>query len=576
MAENLVGVRVFVASPGGLEEERQIFRDTIAEANLDANERGISFIPVGWEVSTAGLGRPQSQINDEVMRCDYMVLLLHDRWGFPPSTEGKFSSGTEEEYEVARECAGDESRPMRNIAVLFKGVDPRQLSDPGDQLKKVLAFKERLEEERGLLYKTFDSPSEFERELRGLLARWTREQETGDTKGLVVLPSPNEPPPEDELSVADKSDVEDLLDAASNYAEAGRLTKAESLYAAAVVGRTDVEAMTQYARFLRRTGRMDMAEAMSDRLLEVARAQQKPRSTIEALSGRAIINRKRGNHDRSMMDLTSAVEVARANGLVPDLAFLLDNVGLTLRKQGQLDEALKNHREALRIKRDIEDDPKSIATSLNHAAAILRQRGDLDEAEETTREAIKSFEEAEYPRGQASSRANLGEILEMRGDLDGAYEQYSRSLDLNKELNSPEGTGMNYWQLGRLDLIKGELDRAERYAYQALRQAGDEGSRRPEAIGAPVQLLGTIETERGNLPEAIQHLASAAAIYEQNGLMLGAAWSYVDLAKAQALDGSTTQALSSLEKSRELGSEIDNAKFQQESSEVEALIKQSG
>jgi len=58
---------------------------------------------------------------------------------------------------------------MRNIAVMFKGVEPARMSDPGEQLKKVLDFRARLDEEKGLLYTTFDTPVEFERWVRQLL-----------------------------------------------------------------------------------------------------------------------------------------------------------------------------------------------------------------------------------------------------------------------------------------------------------------------------------------------------------------------------------------------------------------------
>lgn len=43
--------KVFIASPGGLEEERKAFQETIREYNLEIDElqRDVSFMPVGWE-----------------------------------------------------------------------------------------------------------------------------------------------------------------------------------------------------------------------------------------------------------------------------------------------------------------------------------------------------------------------------------------------------------------------------------------------------------------------------------------------------------------------------------------------
>src|SRR5207249_2085136 len=97
--------KIFIASPGGLDDERQEFRRIINEYNeTDAIEDGVLFVPVGWEVARAGLGRPQELINEIVRGCDYLVLVLHDRWGTAPSDSGPYSSGTEEEFHIAGEC----------------------------------------------------------------------------------------------------------------------------------------------------------------------------------------------------------------------------------------------------------------------------------------------------------------------------------------------------------------------------------------------------------------------------------------------------------------------------------------
>ena len=72
--------RVFVASPGGLEPERETFRRVLNDYNeSDALEDGALYIPVGWELARAGMGRPQELINKDLRRCDYCVLVLRDR-----------------------------------------------------------------------------------------------------------------------------------------------------------------------------------------------------------------------------------------------------------------------------------------------------------------------------------------------------------------------------------------------------------------------------------------------------------------------------------------------------------------
>jgi hypothetical protein len=73
----ITAYRVFIASPGGLEKERQTFREVVNRYNeVDAVQRGLLFIPTGWEDTLGGMGRPQAIINEDLRACDYCVLLL--------------------------------------------------------------------------------------------------------------------------------------------------------------------------------------------------------------------------------------------------------------------------------------------------------------------------------------------------------------------------------------------------------------------------------------------------------------------------------------------------------------------
>ena len=174
MPSQVTAVRVFVASPGGLEKEREAFRRIINDYNeSDALEAGVLFIPVGWELAMAGIGRPQELINQELRRCDYCVVVLWDRWGSAPAIGGKYSSGTEEEYYVARDAKT--AGTMLQIVVMFRAVDPSKLSDPGPQLQKVIDFRRDLEDKKELLFATYDELPTFENHLRKQLAGWLRQ-----------------------------------------------------------------------------------------------------------------------------------------------------------------------------------------------------------------------------------------------------------------------------------------------------------------------------------------------------------------------------------------------------------------
>ena len=109
MPKYLTQYRVFIGSPGGLEDERRGFRDKLERfTKYHAEPHSLTFHPVGWEDTIGGVGRPQELINEDLMQCDYAVFVLHDRWGSP--TGSGHSSGTEEEWELAERELGGRNR----------------------------------------------------------------------------------------------------------------------------------------------------------------------------------------------------------------------------------------------------------------------------------------------------------------------------------------------------------------------------------------------------------------------------------------------------------------------------------
>jgi hypothetical protein len=73
-------LRVFVASPGGIEDERQAARDIAEELNVPVHGRGWEIVVPGWEDRGPTAGRAQAGINSDVRLCDVFVGILWDRW----------------------------------------------------------------------------------------------------------------------------------------------------------------------------------------------------------------------------------------------------------------------------------------------------------------------------------------------------------------------------------------------------------------------------------------------------------------------------------------------------------------
>ena len=147
-------LRVFLASPGDLTEERKAIRQVVDEYNESlADNFGYHIELLGWEDTVAGYGRPQHIINEEVDRCDMFLGMIWKRWGTPPDQDGRFSSGFQEEYEHS--IARRERSKSPDISLFIKHVPDDLIADPGDDLKRVLEFREKITSEKRLLFQNF-------------------------------------------------------------------------------------------------------------------------------------------------------------------------------------------------------------------------------------------------------------------------------------------------------------------------------------------------------------------------------------------------------------------------------------
>jgi hypothetical protein len=159
-------VKVFLASPSDLQNERSLAKEMVDEFNDTIGKSlGYHVDLVGWEDTIAGYGRPQSLINKDLEQCEYFIGLMWQRWGSPPDSEvGEFSSGFEEEFELTLRRRGKGAKP--EMSLFFKIIAPEFLRDPGPGLTRVLAFRERMETEKRVMFETFGDEREYLRKLR--------------------------------------------------------------------------------------------------------------------------------------------------------------------------------------------------------------------------------------------------------------------------------------------------------------------------------------------------------------------------------------------------------------------------
>lgn len=551
MANTLTAFRVFIASPSGLERERRAFRATLREYNeAEAIPRGFIFLPVGWEDTLGGVGRPQSLINEEVRACDFFVQVLWNRWGSPtdpgPSTK---RSGTEEEFQVALECLADESMPMRQLVLMFKAVPLEQLADPGPQLREVLDFRAALETEKKHLFETFDSQDRFRLLLRRQLAHWLRRAEGS-------LPSPaalarSSPATDAEsangLGLQEDASRSSVARGAWELADQGRLTEAEEEFARLVIRQSEAAPLLEYGRFLVRVGRVTQARTMFERAVELARSQNDNPTLAKALLALGNAWFARRELDQAELSYREALVLQQKLNNTRGQASAYGNLGLVLRERGDLPAAEAMQRRALALD-EIDNDTAGIAATLDNLASVRLAQGELEEAEGMRRRALAIEEGLQRPESLAASYGNLATVLAMKRDFAGAATNFERALAMSQTLGHVEGIAIWSLNLGNIYFLAGRVGDALR-SYRSALVMYESLEHAPGIANASI-LLANVMFAGGDLELAEQMYRRALDIDTRIGRLVAVAEGYNGLANV-------SQALGNLEIAAELRGKAD-------------------
>ena len=171
MPETRKIIRVFLASPGDLVDERVAVAEVVAEINDNwADFLGYQIELMGWEDTVSRHRRPQEIINQELDRCELFIGMMWKKWGTPPDKDGKYTSGFQEEYD--RAVSRREESGIPEISMFFKKIADEFLDDRGPDLIKVLDFRKELIDGKTQLFQEFAEPSDLTSIVRKCLTQY--------------------------------------------------------------------------------------------------------------------------------------------------------------------------------------------------------------------------------------------------------------------------------------------------------------------------------------------------------------------------------------------------------------------
>lgn len=152
--------RVFISSPGDVEQERDVAERIINNVSQILRETlHVCLDVIMWEKFPPEVSERtiQNRINEKVATCDFFLLILYKRYG--SSEPGERLSNTERKVNAMLD-----SKRKFIFLTYCKAVseDRRTLKDP--QYRKLLELKERLGKNHNALMKKYESIHDFEEE----------------------------------------------------------------------------------------------------------------------------------------------------------------------------------------------------------------------------------------------------------------------------------------------------------------------------------------------------------------------------------------------------------------------------
>jgi len=156
-------IRIFLASPGDLTEERKIVTEVLEDLRITIGRSKDVYLELKtWETDTyPAIGQyVQKVITEQIGDYDVFVGIMWRRFGTKTPVA---DSGTEEEFNHAYELFKRFSVPT--IMLYFKDSGTIRNETEHQQHGKILAFKKRIAD-LGALYYEFEDIRQFERRLR--------------------------------------------------------------------------------------------------------------------------------------------------------------------------------------------------------------------------------------------------------------------------------------------------------------------------------------------------------------------------------------------------------------------------
>ncbi|GAA1434415.1 hypothetical protein GCM10009616_28800 [Microlunatus lacustris] len=447
-------LRVFLASPGDLSDEREVVRACIEEHN--ARRRGESNVVyelVGWERVRGTARRPQEAINELIRECHFLVAIFKGSWGSEPGSPWGYTSGTEEELFTALLGLGLREHPMRDVWVAF-------LDHPSPD-DRITNLRRQMTTHHSIMYESIADTRALKDKLSERLRAWEVLAEHKVHRHVELLPSTGK----EVLRAANlRLHGEKLVEL--GQPEAGR---SELKEAAVLGGPTEQLA---YARSLSRLGELDDAYSWTQEAIEhftTGPSHLYSSVAAEAFAAQAGVLRLQGRHRDSIGRLEQALTLLDEHDPHSQRirCRILDELGLAHRKVNDSTAARTHFVLSLETRRKMEDD-SGIAQSLVNLARLEVGLHDLEAGALLADEAVKVLQSLPPTPLTANAEILIAQVRLRQGRPDDAVPHAERALALNQQMASRQGEAISLLILAQCARAANRNADAEQYASACL------------------------------------------------------------------------------------------------------------
>jgi len=209
-----------------------------------------------------------------------------------------------------------------------------------------------------------------------------------------------------------------------------------------------------------------------------------------------------------------ALASARALGDEAAVAWVLNLLSTANQRSGRLDEAEDCLRQALEIRRRL-DDERGQASCLVNLGYVLIESDRAAEAVGVLESALATFRSLSVGGGEHVAHVNLGEAHKALGNLELALAHYNSAYAINRDAADLTLVGRDLVNLADILCLLGRMPQAAEYAARGYTTCAEAGNRLDQAIAADV--IGQVQAAAGRSIEALEHWREARDILHDLG-----------------------------------------------------------